>query len=95
MSGKIIISVVSLILVVGVAIGVVVVVHNKGEDPEIQTHQRSLRVICQNAEDQKLCHETLSSVRGADASDPKAYIAAAVKAATDNVIKAFNMSDRL
>ncbi|XP_045796799.1 pectinesterase-like [Trifolium pratense] len=95
MSGKIIISVISLILVVGVAIGVVVVVHRKGEDPEIQTQQRSLRVICQNAEDQKLCHETLSSIRGADASDPKAYIAAAVKAATDNVIKAFNMSDRL
>ncbi|MCI54463.1 putative pectinesterase/pectinesterase inhibitor 21-like, partial [Trifolium medium] len=32
---------------------------------------------------------------GADASDPKAYIAAAVKAATDTVIRAFNMSDRL
>ncbi|XP_045796797.1 pectinesterase-like [Trifolium pratense] len=95
MSGKIIISVISLILVVGVAIGVVVTVHKKGEDPEIQTHHRFLRVICQNAEDQKLCHETLSSIRGADASDPKTYIAAAVKAATDNVIKAFNMSDRL
>ncbi|CAJ2631847.1 unnamed protein product [Trifolium pratense] len=95
MSGKIIISIVSLILIVGVAIGVVVVVHRKGEDPEIQTQQRSLRVICQNAEDQKLCYETLSSVRGADAADPKAYLAAALKAATDNVIKAFNMSDRL
>ncbi|KAK2364829.1 Plant invertase/pectin methylesterase inhibitor superfamily [Trifolium repens] len=95
MSGKIIISVVSLILVVGVAIGVVVAVHKNGEDPEIQTQQRYLRVICQNAEDQKLCHETLNNVRGADAADPKAYVAAAVKAATDTVIKAFNMSDRL
>jgi pectinesterase len=95
MSGKIIISVISLILVVGVAIGVIVTSHKKAEDPEIQTEQRYLRVICQNAEHQKLCHETLSSVRGADASDPKAYIAVAVKAATDNVIRAFNMSDRL
>ncbi|GAU11351.1 hypothetical protein TSUD_343420 [Trifolium subterraneum] len=95
MSGKILISVVSLILVVGVAIGVVVAVHKNGEDPEVQTQQKSLRVICQNAEDQKLCHETLSSVGGVNTSDPKAYVAAAVKAATDNVIKAFNMSDRL
>ncbi|KAJ1412517.1 Pectinesterase, catalytic [Sesbania bispinosa] len=95
MSGKIIISAVSLILVVGVAIGVVVAVNKKTDDPEIQTQQRSLRVICQNTDDQKLCHDTLSSVRGADASDPKAYIAAAVKATTDSVIKAFNMSDRL
>lgn len=95
MNAKIIISAVSLILVVGVAIGVVVAVNKKGEDPEIQTQQRSLRVICENAEDQKLCHETLSSVRGLDAADPKAYIAAAVKATTDSVIKAFNMSDRL
>ncbi|MCI52514.1 putative pectinesterase/pectinesterase inhibitor 21-like, partial [Trifolium medium] len=45
--------------------------------------------------DQKFCYETLGSVRGADAADPKAYLAAALKAATDNVIKAFNMSDRL
>nr|ACJ85773.1 unknown [Medicago truncatula] len=95
MNGKVIISAVSLILVVGVAIGVVCAVHKNGEDPEVKTQQRSLQVMCQNADDQKLCHETLSSVRGADAADPKAYIAAAVKAATDNVIKAFNMSDRL
>ena len=95
MKGKVIISAVSLILVVGVAIGVVCAVRKNGEDPEVKTQQRSLQVMCQNADDQKLCHETLSSVRGADAADPKAYIAAAVKAATDNVIKAFNMSERL
>ena len=95
MNGKIVISAVSLILVVGVAIGVVVAVHKNGEDPEIQTQQRSLQVICQNAEDKKLCHDTLSSVKGVDAADPKAYVAAVVKATTDSVIKAFNMSDRL
>lgn len=95
MSGKVIISVVSLILVVGVAIGVVVAVHRNGEDPEIQTQQRSVQIICQNAEDKKLCHETLKSVNGLDCADPKAYVAAVVKATTDSVIKAFNMSDRL
>ncbi|XP_061366299.1 pectinesterase [Gastrolobium bilobum] len=95
MKGKIIVSVVSLILVVGVAIGVVVAVHKKNDDPEVQAQQRSLSVICQNAEDKKLCHETLKSVTGIEAADPKAYIAAAVKATTDSVIKALNMSDRL
>ncbi|XP_058740477.1 pectinesterase-like [Vicia villosa] len=95
MNGKVIISVVSLILVVGVAIGVVVAVHKKGEDPEIQIQQRSVQIVCQNAEDQKLCHDTLKSVNGPACGDPKAYIAAVVKATTDSVIKAFNMSDRL
>ncbi|XP_057439159.1 pectinesterase-like [Lotus japonicus] len=95
MKGKIIISAVSLILVVGVAIGIVVSVHNNNADPEVQTQQRSVRTICQNTDDQKLCHDTLSSVKGVDAADPKAYIATAVKAASDSVIKAFNMSDRL
>ncbi|KAL5060755.1 hypothetical protein RYX36_032359 [Vicia faba] len=95
MNGKVIISVVSLILVVGVAIGVVVTVHKNGEDPEIQVQQRSVQIVCQNAEDKKLCHDTLKSVSGIDCADPKAYIAAAVKATTDSVIKAFNMSDRL
>ncbi|KAL2345528.1 hypothetical protein Fmac_006813 [Flemingia macrophylla] len=95
MSGKIIISAVSLILVVGVAIGVVVAVNKKGDETQLHSQQKSLSVICQNTEDQKLCHETLSSVKGLDTADPKAYIAVAVKATMDSVIKAFNMSDRL
>ncbi|MCH4805144.1 plant invertase/pectin methylesterase inhibitor family protein, partial [Pasteurella multocida] len=48
--------------------------------------------MCQNTEDQKLCHDTLSSVKDAD---PKAYLGAAVEATTNSVIKALNMSDRL
>ncbi|KAK7379098.1 hypothetical protein VNO80_04551 [Phaseolus coccineus] len=95
MSGKIIISAVSLILVVGVAIGVVIAVNKKGEEPAIQSQQKSVEIICQNTDDQKLCHDTLSSVKGLDTADPKAYIATAVKATMDSVIKALNMSDKL
>ncbi|XP_014495061.1 probable pectinesterase/pectinesterase inhibitor [Vigna radiata var. radiata] len=95
MSGKIVVSVVSLILVVGVAIGVVVTVNKKGGEPSIQSDQKSVEIICQNTDDKNLCHNTLSSVKGLDAADPKAYIATAVKATMDSVIKAFNMSDRL
>jgi len=95
MSGKIIISAVSLILVVGVALGVVVAVNKRGDEPAIQSNQKSVEIICQNTDDQKLCHDTLSSVKGLDTADPKAYIATAVKATMDSVIKAFNMSDKL
>ncbi|CAI8615252.1 unnamed protein product [Vicia faba] len=94
MEGKVAISVVSLILVIGVAIGVVVVVHKSG-DPQIQAQQKNVEIMCQSAEDKNLCHDTLKSVSGLDSADPKAYIAAAVKATTDSVIRAFNMSDRL
>lgn len=92
MKGKIIVSAVSLILVVGVAIGVIVAVNKKNDDPKVHAQEKYVRVMCQNTEDQKLCHETLNNVHG---SDPKEYIAAAVKATSDNVIKALNMSDRL
>lgn len=95
MSGKVIISAVSLILVVGVAIGVVVAVNKKGEDPAVESHQKYVGVICQNTDEKKLCHDTLSSVKGMDSADPKAYIATAVKATMDSVTRAFNMSDRL
>ncbi|QCD98331.1 pectinesterase-like [Vigna unguiculata] len=95
MSGKVVISAVSLILVVGVALGVVVTVNKKGDESSIQTNQKSVEIICQNTDDKNLCHNTLSSVKGLDTADPKAYIATAVKATMDSVIKAFNMSDRL
>ncbi|XP_028792007.1 pectinesterase-like [Neltuma alba] len=93
MSGKIIVSAVSLILVVGVVIGAVVVVHNKNTDPQVTERQHAVKAMCQNTEDQKLCHDTLGSVR--NSSDPKAFIAAALEATTNNVIKALNMSDKL
>ena len=97
MKGKVLVSSVSLILVVGVAIGVVVVVNNsnKNADPEVAAHQKSVNTMCQGTEDPKLCHDTLSNVQTSYASDPKAYIAAAVEATTKSVIQALNMSDRL
>ncbi|KAK7284520.1 hypothetical protein RJT34_19266 [Clitoria ternatea] len=94
MSGKVIVSAVSLILVVGVALGVVVVVNKKG-DPELQAQQKHVQAVCQDTDDQKLCHDTFSNVKGVDVANPKAYIAAVIKATADGVIKALNMSDKL
>ncbi|MED6120129.1 hypothetical protein PIB30_018156 [Stylosanthes scabra] len=89
-AGKIFVSSLSLILVVGVAIGVVVAVNNKGD----AEHQKTVNSMCSGTDDQKLCQETLKDVQ-ADGSDPKAYIAAALEATTKSIIRALNMSDRL
>jgi pectinesterase len=95
MNGKILVSGVSIILVVGVAIGVVVVVNKNGNDPTVAAHQRNVQSLCQATEDQKLCQDTLSSAKPTNSSDPTAYLAAAVEASAKSVIVALNMSDRL
>lgn len=95
MNSKILVSGVSIILVVGVAIGVVVVVNKKDSDPAVAAQQKSIKSMCEGTEDPKLCHDTLSAVKTANASDPKAYIQAVVEASTKSAIEALNMSDRL
>ncbi|KAK7356265.1 hypothetical protein VNO80_15533 [Phaseolus coccineus] len=95
MNSKVIISSVSLILVVGVAIGVVVVVNKKDSDPQIAAQQKRVKTMCEGTEDPQLCHKTLSTVKGGNTSDPKVYIAAGVEATMKSVIQALNMSDRL
>ena len=95
-NGKILASGVSLILVVGVAIGVVVVVNRKGtSNPEVEAQQKSVKAMCEGTDDPKLCHDTLITVNSTNSSDPKAYIAAGVEATVKSVIQALNMSDRL
>ncbi|CAL0316515.1 unnamed protein product [Lupinus luteus] len=98
LKGKVLISGVSLILVVGVVIGVVVIVKNNNgptESPEVQAHQKQVKAICQDTEDPKLCYDTLKKVKPANGTDPKAYIAASVQSIAESVIKSVNMSDRL
>ena len=95
MSGKAIVPVVSLILVVGVVIGVVAVVQHKRsskDEPAASAHMKAVTSICQNSDDQTLCKDTLSPVKS---DDPKDYIKKVVQTSMDSVIKAFNMSDRL
>lgn len=95
MNGKVLVSGVSIILVVGVAIGVVVVVNKKGSDPQLAAHEKNVQSMCQATEDQQLCHDTLISAKPANSSDPTAYLATVVQASAQSVIAALNMSDRL
>ncbi|CAL0300189.1 unnamed protein product [Lupinus luteus] len=92
---NIIVSVVSLILVVGVVIANIVINHkgNSSTNPSVKANYSKVEKICQSAEQKDLCVQTLSFVN--ETSDPKEYVAAIVKATTESVIKAFNMSDKL
>ncbi|XLS89594.1 hypothetical protein HN51_065602 [Arachis hypogaea] len=96
--GKIIVSVVvslSLILVAGVATGIIVAVNNKksnGADEVQNTKERFTSLICRNTqENQNLCREVLSQVDGSSSSDLKAYIDAAVNDIRDGVTTALKM----
>ncbi|XP_057732815.1 pectinesterase-like [Arachis stenosperma] len=95
MKGKVIISATCLILVVGVVIGAVLIANKKDDSgaDNIELHDKAIATMCQNVLNQTLCRDILGPVKGT--TDPNEFIAAAVKAATESVIKALNMSDRL
>ncbi|KAI4349793.1 hypothetical protein L6164_010350 [Bauhinia variegata] len=84
MAGNVIVPAVSLILLVGVALGV---------DPSTTGNVKAVQGICENAEDQKLCHETLALSNGSQ--DLKEYLKVAVETTINSVIKSINMTDKL
>ncbi|CAJ1969601.1 unnamed protein product [Sphenostylis stenocarpa] len=92
------VSAVSLILVVGVALGVVAFVSTGDEDPNgdttghVTTHAKAVQAVCQNSDDKTFCKDTFESV---NTSDPTAYVKTVVKNTMESVIKAFNLSDTL
>jgi len=94
------VSAVSLILVVGVALGLVAFVSTGNDDTsgatdsggKVTTHTKAVQAVCQNSDDQKFCSDTFNSV---NTSDPTAYVKTVVKNTMDSVIKAFNLSDTL
>ncbi|XP_028792005.1 pectinesterase-like [Neltuma alba] len=96
MNGKVIVPAVSIILVVGVALGVVGIVHYRNNSsngqPETNTHTKAVAAICQSSDDPKLCHNTLDPV---NSTDPKDYIKAVVESAMNTVIQSFNLTDRV
>ncbi|XP_058770332.1 pectinesterase-like [Vicia villosa] len=97
MESKIIVSAVSLILVVGVALGVVALVRtnqpgDSGGGGDLNAHTKAVQAVCQNSDDNKFCVDTLTPV---NTSDPNDYIKAVVKSSLETVFKALNMSDKL
>ncbi|MFQ6633339.1 hypothetical protein Gotur_012390 [Gossypium turneri] len=84
---------VSIILVVGVAIGVVSTVHRNPNDNETLSPQmKAVSNFCSFTHYRESCHKTLSSV---NSTDPKEFFSKAILAAEEAVKKFFNYSDSL
>ncbi|KAA3475282.1 pectinesterase-like [Gossypium australe] len=84
---------VSIILVVGVAIGVVSTVHRNHNDNEtLSLKLKAVSNFCSFTHYRESCHKTLSSV---NSTDPKEFISKAILAAKEAVKKFFNYSDSL
>ncbi|KAF7818081.1 pectinesterase-like [Senna tora] len=91
---KVLVPSVALILVVGCAVGAILMVRQKGDDGDsgLSSHNKAVTVICQDSDQQKECQDTVGSIKG---DDPKEFIKVTVEKAMGVVIKALNMSDKL
>lgn len=99
MVGKVIVSLVSLILIVGVAIGVVVVV-NKGHGgrdttsatPTVATSSKAVTSFCSTTNYQDACVNSLGNVAKNESATPMDYIMAAINATVEEAAKAFQVA---
>ncbi|KAJ9158643.1 hypothetical protein P3X46_024208 [Hevea brasiliensis] len=92
---KVVVSAFSLILVVGVVIGVVAVVHRGGSESgdKVSTSTKNVAQICQPTDYKEVCEKSLGSVNNTE--DPKEYVMAAILATMEAAKKSFNLSDDL
>ncbi|WCJ18245.1 Plant invertase/pectin methylesterase inhibitor superfamily [Euphorbia peplus] len=101
MIGKVVVSVFSLILVVGVVIGVIAIVQHggtksstgSGSSAGVSTSTRTVTQLCQPTDYKEACEKTLGSVK--NSSDPKEYVKAAILATVEAAKKSFNLSTSL
>ncbi|KAK8545583.1 hypothetical protein V6N13_066859 [Hibiscus sabdariffa] len=92
MSRKVIMAAVSIILVVGVVIGVVAIADHSYDQYRLSPHSKAVTNFCSFTYHQESCLKTLSSV---NSSDPKAFTAKAILAAEKAVKKFYDYSDSL
>ncbi|XP_022146322.1 pectinesterase-like [Momordica charantia] len=100
MVGKAAVSVLSLILVVGVALAVVAVVNmNKSgslDTENMSPKMKAIASICSQTDYQKECQDTLGVLaKNSTSDDPKEYIKTAIMATVDEIKKGFNLTDSL
>ena len=92
--GKVVVSVASLLLVVGVAIGVITFVNKGGgangdSNGPINSHQKAVQTICQSTTDQGSCAKTLDPVKS---DDPSKLVKAFLMATKDAITKSSNFT---
>ncbi|KAJ4823269.1 hypothetical protein Tsubulata_028445 [Turnera subulata] len=91
MLGKVVVSGISLILVVGVIIGVVVTV-KPGREDDVTPQMKAVTQFCQPTYYKESCTNTLAS---ANSDDPKELVKAGILAISDSLTKSFNLSQDL
>lgn len=96
--GKIVVSLVSLILVVGVICGVIGVVnHNGGDnkkDEKLSTSMKAVTTICEPTEFKDACVRSLGRAAKNESANLKDFVLAAIEATTEEVKKAFDVASK-
>lgn len=90
MIGKVVVSVASILLVVGVAIGVVAFI-NKNGDANLSPQMKAVQGICQATADKASCVKTLEPVKS---DDPNKLIKAFMLAVQDSITKSSNFTGK-
>ncbi|KAF3553939.1 hypothetical protein Bca4012_034680 [Brassica carinata] len=90
MIGKIVVSVASVLLLVGVAIGVVAIV-NRNNDTPLSPQMKAVQGICQATSDKASCVKTLEPVKS---DDPNKLIKAFILATQDAITKSSNFTGK-
>ncbi|XP_016443367.2 pectinesterase 4-like [Nicotiana tabacum] len=99
MVGKIVVSLVSLILVVGVILGVVIVLHQDGssKDDDQSTKvqlKASVEEFCKPAEFKEACAKSLDSVAKNNSATMKDYLLVSIQITVDEVKKSFEVVEK-
>ncbi|KAL2486671.1 Pectinesterase 4 [Abeliophyllum distichum] len=98
MVGKVAISVVSLILVVGVVIGLVTIVHRNdsldNDQHNMSSSMKAVTTICAPTLYKDACVRSLESVANNQTATPKDYLMAAIQATLDEVKKSFEVTSK-
>ncbi|KAL1189263.1 Pectinesterase 5 [Cardamine amara subsp. amara] len=90
MIGKVVVSVASILLVVGVAIGVVAFI-NKNGDVNLSPQMKAVQSICQSTADKASCVKTLEPVKS---DDPNKLIRAFMLATQDSLTQSSNFTGK-
>lgn len=100
MIGKVAVSTISLLLVVGLIIGIVSVTRPLGKDhgsgaTEMSSSMKAVVSICSTTDHKDACMKSLSPVAKNESSTPKDYIHAALQVTIDEIRSSMNQSANL
>ncbi|XP_022146371.1 putative pectinesterase/pectinesterase inhibitor 28 [Momordica charantia] len=99
MAGTAVVSVLSLILVVGVALAVVAVVNKSSSGlstENLSPKMKAVATLCSETDYQQECQDTLGKIaQNSTSEDPKEFIKSAIMATVEEVKKGFNLTDTL